>query len=667
MKFLLTGGGTGGHVYPALAMADEIRRHHAEARFLYVGLRDRLEARVVPGHGYPIRFVRSRAFPRSASPPALATFCLVLGIGVIQAVVVLLRFRPQVIIGTGGFVSAPILFAHGILRQLGLSRAKVFLYEPNAYPGLLNKRLGRLADRIGVAFEEAGRWFDMKRVAVVGYPVRRELLLPDRAAARSRLGIGPDQRVVFIFGGSGGARAINEAVVEALPVLRQRPGLLLLHVTGRYAGPDYDAVRDTGRSLEQAGIAGDTDSWYRRFDYLDEIQYAYAAADLVVCRGGASTLTEVGVCGLPSVIVPLPSAAEDHQAVNARELERRGAARVLYQQASWQDGWVVTRLDGHRLAREILGLLDAPDTCRAMGEAARAVPLTNSLELIHAEIEGLVAGRRPGPLSLEFPAPRIASVPSDPNALWRWVRRRVEEVGGAESLDSAELAYLRSQADRLLTSEAWYEIPLGRRNVGVKLVGCLRYLEHLPLLLGILGDRHRVGAGRRLLGGDYRHCGLLRRNVIELGILPLGVASEEVREALLDTLSQDPYFEVRGAAARALGELFGPDADLETALSAALGDGSPAVVAPAIRALGRVATRAAVLPLLQRFYLHPDWRFRLGVAEALVGLAERGIIDPAAAAAQRDQILSTSPYFLPKFPLEEALRRLAAAHGPAPG
>ncbi|MFA6110466.1 MAG: glycosyltransferase, partial [Candidatus Latescibacterota bacterium] len=559
------------------------------------------------------------------------------------------------------------LFAHGFLSRLGLSRAKVFLYEPNAYPGLLNKRLGRLADRIGVAFEEAGRWFDMKRVAVVGYPVRRELLLPDRPAARDRLGIGPDQQVVFVFGGSGGARAINGAGVEALPLLRRRPGLLLLHVTGRYVGPDYDAVPDTARALERAGITGDTGSWYRRFDYLDEIQYAYAAADLVVCRGGASTLTEVGVCGLPSVVVPLPSAAEDHQAVNARELERRGAARVLYQQASWQDGRVVTRLDGQRLAREILGLLDAPDTCRTMGEAARSVPLTNSLELIHAEIEGLVAGRRPGPLSLEFPAPRAASLPSDPNALWRWVRRRVDEAGGPAALEPAELAYLRSQADRLLTSEGWYEIPLGRRNVGVKLVGCLGYVEHLPLLLGILGDRHRVGPGRRLLGGDFRHCGLLRRNVVELGILPLGVAGGEVREALLNALSLDPYFEVRGAAARTLGELFGPDPRLETALAEALEDRSSAVVAQAIRALGRVAPSAAVLPLLQRFYLHPDWRFRLGVAEALVGLAERGVLEPAIAAAQRDQILSTSPYFQPTFPLEEALRRLAAARGPAPG
>jgi UDP-N-acetylglucosamine--N-acetylmuramyl-(pentapeptide) pyrophosphoryl-undecaprenol N-acetylglucosamine transferase len=550
---------------------------------------------------------------------------------------------------------------------VGLSAARVLLYEPNAYPGLLNRRLGRLADRVGVAFEEAGRWFDMKRLAVVGYPVRRELLQPDRAVARQRLGIGPDQQVVFIFGGSGGARAINEAVVEALPELRRHPGLLVLHVTGRQVGPDYDAVRDTERALKESGLEGDTQAWYRRFDYLDDIQTAYAAADLVVCRGGASTLTEVGICGLPSVIVPLPSAAEDHQAVNARELQRRGAARVLYQRASWRDGRVASRLDGARLAHEIVSLLADDGARQAMGQAARDVPLPNSLELILAEAEGLIAGRRPAPLSLSYPAARANGLPDDPNALWRAVQRRVLEVGGPSSLDAAELACLRAQTDRFLTSEVWYEIPLGRRNVGVKLVGCLGYHEHLPLLLGILGDRHRVGVARRLFGGDYVHGGLLRRNVIELGIIPLGVTSEAGRQALLQALAQDPYFEVRRAAARALGELFDPEAQLQLAVAAALDDRSPAVVEQAIKALGRLAVDSGVMPLFQRFYLHPDWRFRLSVAEALVGLASRGIIEPGWAAAQRDQILSTSPYFQPRFPLEEALRHLSAVRETAPG
>ena len=179
MKYLLTGGGTGGHVYPALAVADELRRRDPEAKFLYVGVRGRLEESVVPARGYPLRFVHARPFPRSRSPFALVWFALHLSLGILVASVLLLHFRPHVIFGTGGFVSAPIMFACGVLRRLGLCRARLFVYSPDAQPGLLNQIAGRLADRIGVVFEQAGRWFDMKRVAIVGFPVRRELLALD--------------------------------------------------------------------------------------------------------------------------------------------------------------------------------------------------------------------------------------------------------------------------------------------------------------------------------------------------------------------------------------------------------------------------------------------------------------------------------------------------------
>ena len=145
MKYLFTGGASGGHIYPALAVADEIRRREPDAEFLYVGVAGRLEERVVPGRGYKLQLVRSRPYPRSSSPWALTRFALTLSIGVLQAMVVLLRFRPQLIFGTGGFVSAPILFACGILKRVGLCRAEVFAYEPNAHPGLLNQAVGRLA------------------------------------------------------------------------------------------------------------------------------------------------------------------------------------------------------------------------------------------------------------------------------------------------------------------------------------------------------------------------------------------------------------------------------------------------------------------------------------------------------------------------------------------
>ncbi len=657
MKYLLTGGGTGGHVYPALAIADEIRCRQKDAVFLYVGLKTKLESWVVPKRDYPLCFVRSKPFPRSSSVLGFLGFGCALGLGVLKAMYILSRFRPDVIIGTGGYVSAPIMFAFAVLSKAGLSRAKVFAYEPNVHPGMLNQVVGGLAHRIGVAFEQAGRWFDMKRISVVGYPVRRELERLDRQEARRRLGIDPDRVVVLVLGGSGGARVINEGVVDALPFLQQRPEVLVLHVTGRYAGPDYNAIEHTRAHLARLSIEEDI-SFYRRVDYMENIQDGYAVADMVVCRGGAGTLTEICVCSLPALIVPLAGAPDDHQSINARELEDLGAARVLYQEAWWDAGQIRTRVEGERLARHVLALVDHPDQRHKMAETAGKVPLRNSLDIILREIEGLVAGHRPAALNLEFPL-QPKGLPGNPNTLLRYVQRYLEEVGGPQALDPQERAYLRYQADRLLASEAWFEIPLGQRNVGIKLVGHLQYEQHLPLLLGILQDRKQVGTWRRLFGGDYHHGGILRRNVIEHGIRLLRIASDEVRRVLLEVMDGDPYFEVRATAAQVLGELFHPDELIEEALVKALDDRASAVVIQAIRALGCIARQPDVPASLKRFYLHSDWQFRQEVVKTLARLLEREVVCPADLTADLDQILATSPYFEPEFPLKESLRELA--------
>ena len=657
MKYLLTGGGTGGHVYPALALADEIAARQPAASFLYVGLASKLEAWVVPKRGFPIKFVRSRSCPRSTSPWSWLVFSLTLAVGILQASILLLRYRPHLILSTGGYVSAPIMFAHGILKNIGCSRSKVFIFEPNAHPGMLNQAAGRMADRIGVAFEQAGRWFDMRRVAVVGYPVRREVLASDRAVARKRFGIPPEAPVVLAFGGSGGARAINEAVIDSLPHLLSRPELHLIHITGQYKGADYDAVAETAARLETLSLAPNRADRYHRFSYMETIQDAYSAADLAICRGGMGALTEIGVCGLPSVIIPLPSAAEDHQAMNAREMERANAAQVIYEEASWREGKIFSRVDGRRLAAKVTALIDDREKRVAMGKAAATLPHKNSLDLMLAEIENLILGRRPAPLTLEFPV-RAKSVPEDPNALLRWVSQRIDESNDVNGLDPRELAYLRHHADRLLVSSAWYETPLGRRNVGIKLVGYLQYVEHVPLLLSILQDRTRVGLLKRLFGGDFVHGGFLRRNAIEFGIRKLGVADETVKDALILALREDPYFEVRAVAARALGEFMGPCVELEQRLVEALDDPYPEVVIEVIGALGSIARHEKVLEHLQRFYLHDSWQIRQRVVAVLAQLLERRLVDLDEVAKSADLILMTSPFFSPRFPLKQQLDSL---------
>jgi UDP-N-acetylglucosamine--N-acetylmuramyl-(pentapeptide) pyrophosphoryl-undecaprenol N-acetylglucosamine transferase len=657
MKYLLTGGGTGGHVYPALAIADEIKRLQPDAEFLYVGRCDKLEAWVVPERDYAIRFVRARPFPRSRSIVALVGFALVLFWGVLQGILCLLRFRPHIIIGTGGYVSAPILFAHALLSKIALSRSRVFLYEPNAHPGMLNQVVGRLAHRIGIAFEQAGRWFDMKRVAVVGYPVRREFLTLDRDTARQQLDIDCDDQVVLVFGGSGGAKVINEALVDALPKFEGRKGLTVLHITGRYSGAGYDAVQDTRRAVEQLKLAGGA-PWYRAIEYMDDIHQAYAAADLVVCRGGAGTLTELGVAGKPAVVVPLATAAEDHQAANAREMERMGAAQVLYQQARWKEGEIESVVDGNDLAQRLLALLDDVDKLQQMATAAAAVPRRDSLSLIMKEIENISTERRAAALNLEYPM-RPSGPPAEANALMRWIQAQVREAGGVEGMQPCDLAYMRYQADCLLVSRAWCEIPLGRRNVGIKLIGLLSYEKQRPLLLHILLDRSPVGWLPRMSGGDYYHSGILRRNVVEWGIRLLSVADTQTRSALELALLEDPYFEVRSASARVLGEQCNPNSHTESTLFKALDDSSPDVVVEALKALGDLAGGKELLPALRPFYQHPNWQYRQGVVQALTKGLDRGVLPIEEIAGDLDEIIASSPFFKPKFALNESLRALS--------
>ncbi len=249
-RILLTGGGTAGHVNPALAIGKALAADGA--RLLFVGVRGRAEAEVVPREGIPIRFVRASAYPGARLSLDLLRFLANLSVGVVQAGAILLTFRPDVIVGTGGFASAPVLLAAAFLRRVRLTHVRIFVHEQNATPGKLNQLVGRLADRVFVTFPETLRCFPGNAV-VTGYPLRRRIAAVDRDHARAQLDftIPSGRQVVFVFGGSQGARTINRAIVDALGhLLPIRERLFIVHGTGLSKKGGYDPASDVRARLE---------------------------------------------------------------------------------------------------------------------------------------------------------------------------------------------------------------------------------------------------------------------------------------------------------------------------------------------------------------------------------------------------------------------------------
>jgi len=656
-RYLVTGGGTGGHVYPAIAIADEVRRRDPEARILYVGVRGRAEERIVPRRGYPIRFVSSEGWPGTRRPLALVRFLAKLTAGFVKSLFILLSFRPKVVIGTGGYVSAPIMLAAIVLRKFGLFSGRTFIHEQNTFPGKLNRLIGALVDRVGVSFPESLKYFP-RTGTWVGYPVRRELGRGgDPDAVRERLGIPPGKKVVFVFGGSQGARTINRAIVEALPRLKERGDIFVIHGTGTYRGKDYDATADTEQRLEALNLDGPQSGCYLRRAYFHDIEDIYTVADLVVCRAGAGTLTELAARGLPAIILPKANLPGDHQVKNARALAAAGAGVVLYERVVLTERGIEEHVPGADLAKAILELLDDPVRLAEMGEAARRYHRSDALDRIVAVLGALcVPGHEPPAL----PPPPEPPAESGPDltamgavALIRYLRAR--KARGDGPLDPADMAYLRYRTDDYLASRRWQV-----RNHGVKLVGLLGYRERIPHLLYLLEERRSVGPLLRLLGGDYEQVGFIRRNVFD-ALVEVDVADEQTVKAIEIGL-EDRYFEARSHAAAAAehfaSRLGSARSRIQSRLETLLADSSFEVVCAVVRALGRVSDDPDILRSFQRFRYSKYWRVRMSVAVAVRTLLERGVVTPDGAERFMEEVLITSDGFLPHFPLKAELKRL---------
>jgi UDP-N-acetylglucosamine--N-acetylmuramyl-(pentapeptide) pyrophosphoryl-undecaprenol N-acetylglucosamine transferase len=312
LNVVFTGGGTGGHLYPAIAIAQGLGDR---ANVVFIGTADRLESKIVPNAGYTLVTVPSRPLSRKLSP-GLVTTGFVNVAGVLQAMRELARRKPDIVIATGGYVCFPVVLAARALRAMRRSHARIALLEPNARPGLTNRLLAPLVDEVWGAFGEPDARFAGKYVQT-GIPVRSSLLhLPSREKAVERLGLSSKRRTLLVMGGSQGARSINDALTSLLKTDGLPNGWQLIHVTGE---KEYDRVRATEAHSDAGAVR----------PYLNDLTDAYAAADLVLARAGASTLGELAATGRPAILVPYPHASEDHQSANAAAFAATGAAIIV--------------------------------------------------------------------------------------------------------------------------------------------------------------------------------------------------------------------------------------------------------------------------------------------------------------------------------------------------
>lgn len=369
MRWVMAGGGTGGHIYPALALAAAVRTILPDAQIWFIGATQGLEQKIVPQHGYPLLTVSSRPFPRRLFSPSSLLASSAMLYGVVQAFMHFRDLRPKVVIGTGGYASVCALIAGKFVG------AKVVLFEANSIPGRTNKLLAKIADWVATGFPEAVNFFPKGKATYTGVPIRSDVRDMDKTTARKILGLTESEQCLLVFGGSRGAQRINEALWDALPKLLLRPSLKIVHICGSQWEQDAKRI--------QEALPQDVRERYQPFGYREDMPAVLHSADLAVSRAGASSIAELLVAGVPSILVPYPFAIYDHQRFNALSVVRRGAARMILN----------AELNGERMWQEVSELLDDHESLLQMREAALGIAKPFAAEEIVNRTLSLIQSR----------------------------------------------------------------------------------------------------------------------------------------------------------------------------------------------------------------------------------------------------------------------------------
>lgn len=309
LKFILSGGGTGGHIYPAIAIANELKLRFPDCEILFVGARDKMEMQKVPQAGYPIKGLWIAGIQRRLTLDN-SLFPLKLLNSLLKSRTIISDFKPDVVIGTGGFASGPLL------RVAGFADIPTVIQEQNSYPGITNKWLSRKANKICVAYENLERFFPKDKIVMTGNPVRQDLIdiRGKKAEATAYFGLAEDKKVLLVLGGSLGSRRINQLIAKEIVNFTSQ-NVQIIWQCGKFYYDEYKHFGDN----ENIQVVS----------FIDRMDLVYAAADIVISRSGASSVSELCIVGKPVVFIPSPNVAEDHQTKNAKSIVDKGGALMI--------------------------------------------------------------------------------------------------------------------------------------------------------------------------------------------------------------------------------------------------------------------------------------------------------------------------------------------------
>ncbi len=364
MRVIITGGGTGGHIYPAIAICKKIQASFGnDARLLYIGAKNGMERDLVLKENIPYESIRVMGFRRKFS---IQTFkaLFALWLGLIQSYSLIKKFQPDLVVGTGGYVCGPVLFVASLMGK------KTIIHEQNSYPGVTNRILGRFVQRILISYQDSAKFFkNDNKIIYTGNPVREEFSHIDRNACRQKLNLEPDDKLIVSIGGSGGAEKLNHLMREVCREFNGMEKIKIIHITGKKYYPSF--MEDIKR------FQIDLEKNIKIYPYSSEMDILFGAADLAVVRGGAITLAEAGNTGLPIIIIPSPNVANNHQECNARYFEEAGGAVILLEK---------NLSSVEPLIEQIEKLLESPHLLKSMRASMKSMFQQNALNSIMAAI-----------------------------------------------------------------------------------------------------------------------------------------------------------------------------------------------------------------------------------------------------------------------------------------